>query len=117
MRRLLILGSLVAIALAGIPSVGVSAAAKDASGIVTDVSSTSLTIESTSRGTKTSKTFTIDATTDVVARGATRATKGQGRASITSMVAKGDHVSVAYDETGGTMHAARVQVTQKAPKK
>ena len=115
MRRLLVLGSLVAIVLSGIPAVA-SAAAKEASGIVTDISSTSLTIETSSGGAKSSKTFTIDGTTDVVARGATRATKGQGRASITTLVAKGDHVTVAYDESGSTMHAARVRVTQKAAK-
>ncbi len=99
--------------LVGLPVAGQPAGAKQASGKVTAVTNTSLTIESGSGAAKTTKTFVLDDKTSVIARGATQATKGQERGKATSMIANGDTVTVSYDETGGTNHAAQVRVTAK----
>jgi len=86
---------------------------KMATGTVKSVSPTSLVI---SDGGKDS-TFTIDAESRVVGRGASTATRESGgRAPITQLVGVGDRVSVTYHEMGGAMHASNVQVTQKAAK-
>lgn len=89
---------------------------KQLSGKVTAVSNTSLTIEAGSGAAKSSKTFVLDDKTSVIARGATRATKGQERGAATTLIGTGDSVTVSYAETGSTMHATQVRVTQKAKK-
>lgn len=92
----------------GVPS-------KNSVGTVTAVSASSLTIEGSSGGgAKFTQTFGIDSKTHVVARGAS--TKLAGGAPITNVVAKGDRVSVEFDESGGALHASEVRVTQKAAK-
>ena len=93
------------------------AGSKESSGVITNVSSSAVTIESSKGGTKASQTFALDANTQVIARGATKATKGQGRGSATSMLAKGDTVNVFYAESGGAMRATEIRVTKKAATK
>jgi hypothetical protein len=89
--------------------------AKTSSGAVDSVSPTSMTISGNSGGgAKFTQTFTIDAETKVVGRGAgTAAAASGGRASVTDLVANGDHVSVSYHPTGSTLHAAEIRVTMK----
>jgi hypothetical protein len=82
-------------------------------GTVSAVGSNTLTINASSGP----QTFTIDGASKVVGHGAgTAAAKEGGKALITDLVAVGDRVSVSYHQTGATMHAAEVRVTDKAKK-
>jgi len=92
------------------------AAAKSSNGTVKTVSATSLSISGSSGGGATfDQTFTIDANTKVVGRGAGTATAAKGgKAAITDLVATGDKVSVSFHDMGGTLHASEVRVTAKA---
>ena len=92
------------------------AGSKESSGVITNVSSSSVTIEASKGGTKTSQTFALDSSTQVIARGASRATKGRGRGSAAAMLGKGDTVNVFYAESGGAMRATEIRVTRKAKK-
>jgi hypothetical protein len=111
-----IVAVLALVALGGLPAAAQPAGAKQASGKVTAISASSLTIESGSGTAKKSQTFVLDDKTEVIARGATRATKGQERGKATNLIASGDSVTVSYDESGSAMHAAQVRVTAKAKK-
>jgi len=84
--------------------------AMTASGMVTAVSGSSMTIKSGAKD----MTFTIDNATKFVGKGlGTKASKGPIMA--TDAVAMNDRVSVTYhDMGGGTMHAAQVRVMSKA---
>ncbi|MBI3400295.1 MAG: hypothetical protein HY048_02650 [Acidobacteria bacterium] len=89
-----------------------------ASGTVTSVSLTSITIGGgAGGGAKFSRTFAVDADTKVIAKGAgtTSAAMG-GRAAITDMVTTGDKVNVSYHKMGEMNHASEVRVTTKAAK-
>jgi Domain of unknown function (DUF5666) len=90
--------------------------AKTATGTVTAISATSMSIEGSSGGggAKFTQTFSIDSKTHVVARGAS--TTLAGGAPITNAVGKGDRVSVEFDEAAGSPHATEVRVTMKAAK-
>ena len=88
---------------------------KTATGVVKSVADASLTIDATT-GDKASHTFLIDSQTEVVARGATKATKGRGRGSITSMIGVGDTVTVTSDPAK-VDRAAQVKLDRKAPKR
>src|SRR5207237_97547 len=92
------------------------AASKTANGTVKSVSATSLSISGSGGGGATfDQTFTIDAKTKVVGRGAgTAAAAKGGKTVITDLVATGDKVSVSFHDMGGTLHAAEVRVTAKA---
>jgi len=92
------------------------AGSKESSGIITDVSSTSVTIQLSKGGTKSNQTFALDSNTQVIARGATKATKGQGRSSAAALLAKGDTVNVFYLEASGALRATEIRVTKKAQK-
>ena len=85
-----------------------------ASGTVSAVSGTSLTVKTS----KEELTFTIDEKTDVVGTGASTKTQAMKQAgqktTLTDFVASGDTVTVRYHETGTEKHAARVTVTRKA---
>ena len=91
---------------------------KTASGTVTAVSASSLTIEgSGGGGSKFSQTYVINEKTKVVARGASTATASTGgRGTVTSLIAKGDKVSVSFEEAGANVHAKEIRVTAKAAK-
>ena len=83
-------------------------------GAVKSVADASLTIDAAT-GDKASHTFSIDAQTQVIARGATQATKGRGRGSITTMIGVGDMVTVTFDPAKPD-HATEVRLDKKAPK-
>ena len=117
MTRLLALVSAAALVI-GI-GVGVSAQAPktmNAEGVVSAVTTTSLTV----KGSSESWTFTIDKDTEVTAKGATRkslALKADGKSSVlTDFVKVGDRVSVSYHDMGKMKHAASINVTQAALK-
>src|SRR5262245_30411108 len=96
-------------------TVGVQAQkTKTTSGVVKALSDTSITIQATT-GDKGSHTFSLDAETQVTARGATQATKGRGRAAITTMIAVGDSVTVTFDPAK-TDRASEVKLDRKAAK-
>ncbi len=82
-------------------------------GTVSAVGSNTLTINAGGSA----QTFTIDGTSKVVGQGAgTAAAKTGGKTVITDLVGVGDRVTVSYHQTGATMHAAEVRVTDKAKK-
>lgn len=85
---------------------------KNATGMVTAVSASSLSIQGSSGGGgKFDQTFTIDSKTRVIARGAS--TKLAGGGPVTSVVEKGDSVSVSFEESGGALHATQIRVVRK----
>jgi hypothetical protein len=99
--------------------VGVSAQGTktmNAEGVVSAVTTTSLTV----KGTKESWTFTIDKDSEVTAKGATHkslALKADGKSSVlTEFVKVGDRVTVSYHDMGTMKHAASISVTQAALK-
>lgn len=84
-----------------------------ASGAVSAVSDTSLTVKSGDQ----EWTFTVDTKTSVIGPGAgtkAREAKAKGAAlTITDVVQTGDKVTVTYHDMGDTKHAATVRVTAK----
>jgi hypothetical protein len=90
--------------------------AKMSEGVVTAVTSSSLSISGSSGGGgKFTQTFVIDDKTKVQAKGASTALAASGgKGPVTSLVATGDHVSVSFDESAGTLHATDIRVTMKA---
>jgi hypothetical protein len=117
MTRLLALVSAVALVMA--IGVGVSAQAPktmNAQGLVSAVTTTSLTV----KGSSESWTFTIDKDTEVTAKGATTkslALKADGKSSVlTDFVKVGDRVNVSYHDMGTMKHASSINVTAQAPK-
>jgi len=85
-------------------------------GTVTAISATSLTINGSSGGGGTfTQTFTIDAKTRVVGKGAgTKASAAGGKVPATDVVHNGDTVSVSFSQDGSTLHASEVRVTSSA---
>jgi hypothetical protein len=119
MRSILCLGSCLIVMLAGplaLTANAQGAGSKVSSGVITEVAATSVTIQISKSGTKSNQTFTLDSNTQVIARGATKATKGQGRSSAAALLAKGDTVNVFYVESSGTLRATEIRVTKKAEK-
>jgi hypothetical protein len=84
-----------------------------ASGVVSDVSGTSLTV----KGASDEWTFTVDPKTTVIGTGvgtADRKLKEAGsKTTVTEFVHKGDTVSVTYHDVDGAKHAATVRITKK----
>jgi len=80
-------------------------------GKVTSVTQNQLVVASGDR----SFTFVVNADTDVLAKGATKATKASkaagGSTTIATFVHVGDTVSVRHKDAGGTMTASEVRVT------
>ena len=93
--------------------------AKSATGKVTSVSASSLSISGSSGGGASfTQTFVIDAKTKVVGRGAGTATaKSGGKAVATDLVHDGDTVNVSFSDMNGMLHATAVTVTMKAAAK
>ena len=90
-----------------------------AKGVVTAVAADTVTINAA--GGK-SMTFTVDAKTAIVGRGAGTATKeakktGAPGAKLADVVHAGDEVEVKYADAGGKMVASEVRVTKPAAKK
>ncbi len=78
-----------------------------AEGKVTSVSASQMTIESGERA----FTFAITGDTDVLARGASRATKAAGKGTpLTIFVRSGDLVSVTYKKAAGAITASEIRV-------
>jgi hypothetical protein len=92
------------------------AAAKSSNGTVQSVSPTSMTISGTSgAGAKFTQTFTIDADTKVIGKGAgTAAAAKGGKIAATDVVTNGDHVSVSFHPVGEKLHASEIRVLSKA---
>ena len=91
------------------------ARAESSNGTVDSISGTTLAISGSSgSGASFKQSFTIDATTRVIAEGASTAAATQGgKVSIGNFVGVGDQVSVTYRKTGATLHADEVRVTRK----
>lgn len=89
----------------------------NASGSVTEVSATSLTIKAKSGD----LTFAVDKATHVSVAGATKKTAelkdNKTAPTITEYVKVGDSVTVKYHDMGATKHAADVLVRAAAPAK
>jgi hypothetical protein len=98
------------------PATAAAAAPKTSSGTVKSVTATSMSISGSAGGGATfDQTFTIDAKTKVIGRGAgTAAAAKGGKTAITDLVATGDKVTVHFHDMSGTLHAAEVRVTAKA---
>jgi hypothetical protein len=106
---------ILAAAMLGWPAPPAEAQTKEASGAVTAVTDSSLTVRVSNNEMK----FSIDNNTIVEARGAGRATrdaqsKGQPGIKITSVVKPGNGVVVTYREVKGTLLATEVQIVPAA---
>jgi preprotein translocase subunit YajC len=80
---------------------------KLAEGKVTSVTATHVTVAANGRD----MTFAVTGETDVLVKGATKATKAAGGTTqLTTFVHSGDMVSVSYKEAAGTMTASEIRV-------
>ena len=83
------------------------APSKIAEGKVTSVSASHMTIAADGHDV----TFAITGDTDVLAKGASKATKAAGGGTpLTTFVHSGDTVSVSYKEAAGAMTASEIRV-------
>jgi len=86
-------------------------AAKSASGKVTSITASTLTVDHDGQA----LTFAVDTATRVSAPGAGRASRAAGgRLPITDLVGKGDVVNVVYQDAGSSMNASQVRIQIKA---
>ena len=80
---------------------------KIAEGKVTSVSASQMTVAAGGQN----MTFAVTADTDVLVKGATKATKAAGGTTqLTTFVHSGDMVSVSYKEAAGAMTASEIRV-------
>lgn len=87
-----------------------AAKSETASGTVTALSNTSMTISGSSGGGVTfTQTYAIDTDTTVVGTGAGTAS-AKGKVTIADLVKKGDHVTVTFVPSGTTIRATEVRV-------
>ena len=93
--------------------------AETANGTVDSISGSTLVISgSASGGASFKQTFAVDATTRVIAVGAsTAATAKGGKVVLTDFVGIGDQVTVIYSKGGSGVHADEVRVRAKGTKK
>jgi len=104
---------LLALALFVWPAVSSAATKLVSNATVKSLSATSLTVSASGKDT----TFSVDARTKVVGKGVgtKAAAKGKGgRAGITDLLGEGDRVNVTYQDTGGNLRAATIELTSKA---
>ncbi len=88
-----------------------------ADGRVDSISGSTLAISgSAGSGGSFKQSFAVDATTKVIAMGASTAAAG-GKVVLTDFVGIGDQVTVSYRKAGSGLHADEVRVRAKAPKK
>jgi hypothetical protein len=96
----------------GVAPARAQAAPSIVTGKVTAVSQNQLVVAG---GDNKSFTFVVNGDTDVLAKGATKATKATkaagGSTTIATFVHVGDTVSVRHKDAGGTMTASEVRVT------
>ena len=91
--------------------------AETANGTVDSISGSTLVISGSAGGKSSFKqSFAIDATTKVIAVGASTAAAG-GKVMLTDFVGMGDQVTVSYRKAGSGLHADEVRVRTKGPKK
>jgi hypothetical protein len=90
---------------------------ESATGKVDSLSGTTLVISGSTGGGTFKQSFTVDATTKVIAEGATTASDAAGKVHIADLVGVGDQVTVSYRKAGSGLHADQVRVRVKAPKK
>jgi hypothetical protein len=90
-----------------------------ATGRVDSLSGTTLAISGSTGGGGTFKqSFIVNATTKVIAVGATTASEAKGgKISLSDFVGVGDQVRVTYRKAGSDLHADEVRVMSKAAKK
>lgn len=90
-----------------------------ANGTVDSISGSTLVISgSAGSGGSFKQSFTVDASTKVVALGASTAAAAKGgKVVLTEFVGVGDQVTVSYHKAGGGLHADEVRVRVKGSKK
>jgi len=114
MKRLCLAVPVLALAIAALPSVA-SGQAKPKNqllpnGTVKSVSSTSVVITTLGKD----ESFAVDSKTQVVGKGIGTKSKAKGnKPSIVDLLKEGDRVTVTYQETGGTMHASKIEVSAR----
>lgn len=88
------------------------ARAETANGTVESITGTTLSITGAGGGGSSFKqSFTVDASTKIIALGAGTAASGKGgQVVLTDFVGVGDQVTVSYTKTGATLHANEVRV-------
>jgi len=60
------------------------------------------------------QTFVVDARTQVVGKGiGTKSKAKDNKPSIVDLLKAGDRVTLTYQETGGAMHASKIQVSAR----
>jgi hypothetical protein len=92
--------------------------AETANGRVESLSGSTLAISGTTSGASFKQSFTVDATTKVIAVGASTAAEAKGgKISLSDFVGIGDQVRVSYRKAGSGLHADEVRVMSKAAKK
>ena len=92
--------------------------AETANGTVDSITATTLVISGKASGGSFKQTFAIDASTKVIAAGASTAaaaSKG-GKIVLSEFVGAGDQVTVSYRKAGNTIHADEVHVRSKGKK-
>ena len=92
---------------------------ESATGKVDSLSGSTLVISgSTGSSGSFKQSFAVDATTKVIAMGASTAAAAKGgKVAIADFVGIGDQVTVSYRKAGSGLHADEVRVRAKAPKK
>jgi hypothetical protein len=114
MKRLVVVALTVlglCVAAQSAPLAAQKAKSMSATGVVKNVSGTSLTVTSGGKD----MTFAIDNTTKFVGKGlSTKSREKGGKITAADAVAANDSVTVTYHDMGGTMHAAQVRVNNKA---
>ena len=91
---------------------------ESSNGTVDSLSGSTLVISGSSAGGGSFKqSFAVDATTKVIAVGASTALASSGKIVIADFVGIGDQVTVSYRKAGSSLHADEVRVRVKAPKK
>ena len=93
--------------------------AETAEGRVESISGSTLVISGSAASSGSFKqSFAVDATTKVIAVGASTAAAAKGgKLVLTDFVGIGDQVTVSYRKAGSGLHADEVRVRAKAPKK
>lgn len=87
-------------------------------GTVDSLSGTTLAISGSAGGGTFKQSFAVDATTRVIAIGASTAAAAKGgKVALADFVGIGDQVTVIYRKAGSGLHADEVRVRSKAPKK
>ena len=90
---------------------------ESASGTVDSLSGSTLAISGSTGGGKFKQSFAVDATTKIIAMGASTAAEAKGgKVAIADFVGAGDQVTVNYHKAGSGLHADEVRVRAKAKK-